>query len=131
MNEYIVEQLERLFPFIVKEAVTYKKYNDFEWLIILKDGSTVLYDEFSKTIRRLPNNSNELTEQECRKEFGARLRMRMDRAGVSQLELSNRTGIAQPQLSRYVTGKATPSFYIIDKIAKALRCSTDEFRYVD
>ena len=131
MNDYIIEQLDRLFPFIVKEAVTYKKNSDFEWLIILSDGSSVLYDEFNKTIRRLPGNSNELTEQECRIEFGSRVRMYMDRKGISQSELSNRTGIVQSQLSNYMTGKTTPSFYIADKIAKALNCSIDEFRYVD
>jgi transcriptional regulator with XRE-family HTH domain len=49
--------------------------------------------------------------------------------GISQCELSERTGITQPSISDYMNGKKLPSFYTVDKIAKALGCSVDAFRY--
>jgi transcriptional regulator with XRE-family HTH domain len=55
----------------------------------------------------------------------------MTRQGVSQLELSELTGIPQSTISNYLTGKFLPGFYNMDKIAKALKCSIDEFRYTE
>jgi transcriptional regulator with XRE-family HTH domain len=54
----------------------------------------------------------------------------MCRKGVTQSDLSFATGIAQPTLSGYINGKHEPGLYAIDKIAKALGCSVDEFRYI-
>jgi transcriptional regulator with XRE-family HTH domain len=70
-----------------------------------------------------------MTEDQCRTEFGKRLIRRMYDKRMSQKELSSETGISEQMLSRYINGKSTPSFYIVDKIAKVLNCSTDEFRY--
>ena len=64
-------------------------------------------------------------------EFRQRLRRLMTRQGVSQLELSELTGIPQSTISNYLTGKFLPGFYNMDKIAKALKCSIDEFRYTE
>ena len=49
--------------------------------------------------------------------------------GITQSELSNCTDIPQYLISDYIRGKRTPSFYNVDKIAKALDCSVDELRY--
>jgi transcriptional regulator with XRE-family HTH domain len=49
--------------------------------------------------------------------------------GVNQQYLSDATGITAVTLSNYMRGKVTPNFYNVDKIAKALDCSIEEFRY--
>lgn len=81
------------------------------------------------TIRKLPRDSNNMSEEEYRIEFSMRLKKIMYRKGWTQDDLSEATGITQAMISRYISRKATPSFYNVDKIAKALGCSTDEFRY--
>lgn len=74
--------------------------------------------------------SDILTKNEFKAIFGKKLSMIMKAKGLTEAELAERTGLTQPQLSDYISGKRIPSYYIIDRIARALDCSTDEFRYI-
>lgn len=130
MSNCMRKNLETYFPFIAEQAVGYFENGSFELLIELNNGSVVSYDEIEHSIRYLPQDSNNLTEAECKNEFGIRLNRIMRRKGITQFELSEMTGITQPAISNYMTGKTTPSFYNVDKIAKALDCSIEEFRYI-
>ena len=96
----------------------------------MENGESYLYNDSTNVLTRLPNDRNNMTEEECSKEFGRRLRRIMLIKGVSQLELSELTEISRVLLSRYMNGKSNPGFYNIDKIARALDCSVDEFRYL-
>lgn len=46
-------------------------------------------------------------------------------AGMSQVELANRTGFSEVTISRYVNGSRMPSAYAIYKMAEALNVTTD------
>lgn len=129
MSKMIIRELETYFPSVAKDAVSITENGPFELIVQVTNGAIYSYDDFSKTIRRLPNHRNELTEDEFRREFGIRLRKILDRKGISQTKLSFATGISQIGISKYVNGTRTPSFYTVDRIAKALGCSTEEFRY--
>jgi DNA-binding Xre family transcriptional regulator len=100
-----------------------------ELIIKLDDGDTISYDNISKSIRTMPIDANLMTEDECKYEFGLRLQRLMWRSGLTQERLSILTGITQPLLSSYVSGKRMPGLYNLDKLAKALDCSVDDFRY--
>lgn len=130
MND-IYENVQLYFPSIAEQAVEYIERTPDILIIKIKDGRTMYYDDIEKTMRQLPKDSNNLTEEEYKREFGFRLREVMYREGITQLELSERTGISQSMLSSYTSGRNIPSFYKVDKIAKALKCSTDELRYVE
>ena len=123
------ENLKLYFPFIVEQAVQIEEEGLWYLVAHLDDGTSVIYDNYLKTIRRLPDNPRELTEEECRNEFGIRLRKVMQRKLISQKELAAKTGIDESLLSSYINGKRSPSFYKVDQIAKALDCSTEDFRY--
>lgn len=122
--------LELYFPFIVRDAVEYELFSDYALIVTLVDGSKIFYDDDLHSMRTLPQNSNDLTEEQFKREFGQRLYRELLKRNISQLELAERTGIPQPQLSNYIRGKNIPSFYNIDKISKALGCKLDELRYV-
>ena len=130
MKHTIYENLKRYFPYIAEDAAKCHQVNMYEMVIDLIDGSSILYDDLEKTIRVLPNDSDDMSEEECRKEFGYRLRRVMYIKRVNQTELSQKTGIPQALLSRYMTGKTSPSFYNVDRICKALGCSIDDLRYL-
>lgn len=131
MANYIFENMQSYYPFLSERMVSYKKVGPYELIVKTNDGETILYDDVNHSIRRLPRDSNNMTEQEVSVEFRQRLRRLMTRQGVSQLELSELTGIPQSTISNYLTGKFLPGFYNMDKIAKALKCSIDEFRYTE
>lgn len=131
MANYIFENMQSYYPFLSERMVSYKKVGPYELIVKTNDGETILYDDVNHSIRRLPRDSNNMTEQEVSVEFRQRLRRLMTQQGVSQLELSELTGIPQSTISNYLTGKFLPGFYNMDKIAKALKCSIDEFRYTE
>ena len=130
MDNSMFENFKSYFPSVFKNCERYKEVSDTEAVVYMKDGSRIVYDDLGKTFRNLPSNSERMTEEECRNEFGIRLRHFMQWRGVSQVELSELTGISTVILNGYIKGKHTPSFYAVDKIAKALGCSVDEFRYI-
>ena len=131
MANYIFENMQSYYPFLSERMASYKTVGPYELIVKTNDGETILYDDVNHSIRRLPRDSNNMTEQEVSVEFRQRLRRLMTRQGVSQLELSELTGIPQSTISNYLTGKFLPGFYNMDKIAKALKCSIDEFRYTE
>ncbi len=130
MLSRLYDNLWAHYNYLVKEMEDYEELDNGELLIHLKNGDKALYNPFEDWCRRLPKDSRSMTENECTAEFAARLRNVMRRKGYSQQQLSVRTGISQPAISNYVTGRRMPSFYMIDKIAKALNCSVDELRYL-
>lgn len=131
MNKRIYENLKFYFAFVSDDAIDIRETGPFELTIKLSDGRSVMYDDTDKTIRNLPYDSNHMTEEECKQEFGMRLNKRMQRKGIRQSDLADMTGISQSLISKYIVGKTIPSFYNADKIAKALGCSLEELRYVD
>ena len=131
MSNLMYDSFNLYFPLVAEDVVSYKEVSNYEIVVKLSNGNSILFDYIDKTIRMLPRDSNAMTEDECRHEFGTRLRRLMFYKNITQNELSELTGIAQPLLSRYITGATSPSFYTVDKIAKALGCSTDDLRYID
>lgn len=131
MIKYLKQNVEARFPFLTDEAVEIVECGPSQLFIRLEDGRAYLYDDFDQCARPLPRDSNNMTETECRNEFSARLRRLMLVKGVSQNELAAKTGITQAMISRYMTGKSEPGFYNLDRIARVLGCSIEEFRYME
>lgn len=128
-NDYMFGNLEYFRPDIVREAIDIRKYNNWELIIEMKNGDTLIYDDATRQVRVLPDNKDDMSEEEWSIEFRIRLSNMMTRRCMTQERLSELTGITRPMLSRYLTGRSIPSFRTIDKIARALDCSVDEFRY--
>lgn len=131
MQNTLFVNFRRYFPLDAESTVEYHQHGDHGLVALLSNGRRIMYDDLYKTIRSLPVDSSAMSESECRKEFGYRLRDIMARKKITQSELAAMTGIAQPTISNYVAGKAMPSFYAVDRIAKALDCSIEELRYTE
>lgn len=129
MKDRLYANFEMHFSVTASKAERYYESGDDELTIVLQNGDRVLYDDVDKTIRSLPRDSDHLSELECRTEFAKRLRKVMYKKGITQIELSEMTGITQQTISLYMSGKRLPGFYNVDKIAKALGCSIEELRY--
>ena len=73
---------------------------------------------------------NLITRQEWMKMFAKKLRELMTEQGMNQNDLAAITGIKQSVISRYLSAKVCPTFCSVEKIARALECSVDEFKFV-
>ena len=66
-------------------------------------------------------------EQKClRESIGYKLQLKRDEKSLSQLALSQMTGIAASYISVIERGEKSVSFFYIFKLAKALQASLDE-----
>lgn len=110
--------------------VKYEQLSFFDLVVTLQDGSKWLFDGFTNSIRGLPVDSMKLTDEEIAREFKFRFNSMMERHGMTQERLSGMTGIAQCTLSNYSRGTRVPNIINLDKIAKSLNCSVDDFRYL-
>lgn len=129
-KNYTYRNLNMRFPGMVEEAIDIYEDGHGNLILEMPDDTRWLFQAIGSMIRRLPKDKNNVTEEECLSEFGIRLVAIMNRDGVSQQELCERTGIPQAAMSRYINGINCPSFYKVDKIARALGCSVDELRYL-
>ena len=133
MKESIAEKLfdnmRLYFPIIAERVVKYREDSQDLLITEMEDGNVFLYDDIDNSIRRIDYDSESMTEANCRHEFGKRLRRLMLRSGITQEDLSERTGISQASISTYMTGRNTPSFYNVVKIANVLNCSIDDLRF--
>lgn len=131
MQDQLIEDFKLHFPLIAENAVRYEVNRKFnELTVIFANGRRMLFDGFECSFRNLPD-INDLSDRDIKNEFSKRLRRIMYIKHVTQEELSELTDIKQPQISLYINGKATPNFYTADKIARALGCSMDDFRYLE
>ena len=101
----------------------------YEFIIKLIDGRFVLYFELENKIKVIATEPGDLTEEECREIFAMRVKYRLFVRSITQEDLSERTGISRIMINRYLTGKATPSWYNVIKIARVLKCPIDELRF--
>lgn len=129
--DQMFENCKMYYPFLEEGVTSYTDEHQPYGCLLIKyeDGTAVVYDDIDRAFRRLRYKPDEMTEEQFRADMGRRLRDIMRAKGISQDLLSAATGISQPMISNYVRGKATPSAYALDIIAKALNCSMDDFRY--
>ena len=63
------------------------------------------------------------TEESWKREFSGRLIKLLDENGIgAHYKLAETSGVSKQALSNYIHGKAIPSAYTIDKLARVLDC---------
>ena len=117
MNEYTWKGFAMQYPDLAEQVEEIYEGKYFEYIMLLKDGRRISYYELENSVRSLPDNDS-LTEEEYKREFSIRLRRIMELKHITQIELSELTGISQACISYYVSGRKLPTFYIVDKIAQ-------------
>ena len=69
----------------------------------------------------------ELTVEQEKLEFAYKLRSLMSRNHITQEEMANRANTSQTMISHYMTGRSIPNAVTLNKIAKVIGCSMDDF----
>lgn len=133
-NEEAFKEFCIMTPFAAREVDCWYDGKDFyEVIVVMNDGSVHLYDSFEhsdlyfKTLGDLFKIPED--EDEWRKQFSYNLYRVMRRNGLSQIELSEESGISPAMITKYMNGESTPTAYKMTKIANALRCNIDDLIY--
>lgn len=129
MDGYIKRNFELRYPSIARSMVSCEEDGVYDYIIKTDDGCMYIYDCLDESIKKIVDDPRRMTEEDFRRETGRRIKRMMRRRQLTESELSDATGISQVMLSRYITGKSSPSFYNISKIATALNCDICEFKF--
>lgn len=130
MMDYMISEYKWRYGSDDNSEVNYEMLNPIELLVTMRDSKKYIYNDYRKSIRLLPANSMNLTDEQIIWEFCFRLKSMLEQRGMTQKELSMLTGISEHTISKYMSFTGTPNFINLDKICKALNCSADDFRYL-
>ena len=126
VNEYMLQNYIDYFHPRFDEIEDIQEINKCELLIIKTDGTRYIFNDVMSSIRRLPADPDDMTDEQVVFEFMQRFRsMRILRA-YNISDLHELTGISMSTLSRYDNGETTPTVINLRKLAKALKCSPSD-----
>lgn len=94
----------------------------------LQDGRLYLYDVYGYRIVKIQwiDSVTEFTEDEWRRGFVFFLREMLSQRRMPQYTFAESIGVTESMLSRYLSERATPSSYVLHKMADVLDCTVDE-----
>ena len=89
--------------------------------------------KLERMLKNLKNNnvdsmefdSLKLTDEERRKQFGARIKSARKSLGLTQADLAKKIGVTKQAITTYETGIREPSFRNLIKLSRALNVTTD------
>lgn len=125
----ILDNLEFTYPDVYDQIAEWYPSGYLEITMILENGVKMTYclvNDLLLTVFDPKEKDRNWSDDDWRMNFSRKLNKRMFRYGVSQEELSMKTGISKTMLSRYMNGKALPSGANITRIAEVLHCSVNE-----
>lgn len=125
-----LHQVFLYFPDLQKEVIRAREYVQLMLLLETNSKYDYFYNLTNNVLIPIPKNDQDLDKESFARIFGVLLRRALEHSGLTQEELSKKTGIPQARISDYLYGKHFPSFYQIDKMAKAMNCSVEDLRYV-
>lgn len=116
------------YPIIAEQVVDWYPCGQMRILLRLSTGEKKIYDLIDSRLISVGTPIFELdnADDEWKKRFAARLRRKLCITGVTQWELSEKTGISEVTISKYLHGKAIPSAVNVDRIAWALNCDVSD-----
>ena len=123
----ILDRFKQYYPVIATNIVDWYSNGENTIIVILADGSRMEYHNILNTVRNVRNLlEDEFNEENYQRDFSYNLFSKMADSGFNQVMLSEKTGISQVSISKYLNKKALPSIYNCEKIARALGCSVSE-----
>lgn len=125
----ILSEFEFEYPELAKKVIDSYPSGQMELTVKLDDGNKLAYDYLMKTVRTIYNPKDEsdyMPEDIYRKSFAAKLYNKMRVNGISQEELADMVGVSRVSMSSYMNGRSMPNIYILNKLAKALKCTITE-----
>ena len=133
MDENLIHNyLPYIDPFATEDdLIRAEMINEFEVLFEFKDGRKKVYDIMLHGFRGFYTKDHVLTDEEWKLSFKTRLYKIMKHRQMTQEELAEAVGTSQTMITRYINGYCIPSIVMLAKIARALKCSVDDFLYKD
>lgn len=128
-HKYIFDRYIKETPGVLSKIERWVNHTSNSIKIFYKDDTQAIYHGVMGTLRGIkPNNGS---ADDWQRDFRDALLERMSDRGYTQDSLAKAIGLSQKSLSKYLNKESIPSAYVISKMAKVLRCATDDLIYFD
>lgn len=127
--ESSIKRFEMYYSQHIGNVADYRLRNPNELIVTFTNGTRLIFCEPENIAYKISSNNPEKSEYDIRLDFSTALRRILYRRDISQKELSELTGITPAMISRYLNRKATPSIFVLHKIARALGRPIEDFNY--
>ena len=124
--EQILDRFESRYPYFYEQAIDWWSSGRVSIGVRLSDNTVIDYDDINNTIRYVNLNEDDVDDEARRRAFGCNLHKFIITSGMTKGEVAERLGITNAMLSRYLYGKAMPSFDKGRQIAKLMGCAMEE-----
>ena len=126
-NERVVNEFKMWYPTFAERTVECTINGYHSLLAILEDGTKLEFSSLDNTLRDVtrlydPDYNRNITEEEWRDSFGSKLKSMLHDRSIKQEAMADMLGISRVMLNKYINGKATPSSYNLNRIARILNC---------
>lgn len=123
----IFEEFKTYHPYLADGIKDWFPRGEMGIRVIMDNGRKYDYNSMSKTVRnvssRPSHSTNDYDESEWRGVFSDRLAEYMIIKGISQQSLAECAGISKGSVNKYINKQATPSAYVLTKLAEVLGCT--------
>jgi ribosome-binding protein aMBF1 (putative translation factor) len=123
----ILEDFKVYHPYLADGIKDWSPRGEMGIRVLMTDGTKYDYHSISKTIRKVserPAHQFDVYDEDAwRDVFADRLAELICTKGISQQALAEYSGISKGAINNYINRKATPSAYVITKLARALDCT--------
>lgn len=124
--EIFINQFKLYYPNFYNMTVDWWKSGPYHITFLLDDGSRVEFDGSDNTIRNVRPADMFTDNDEYRKEIGRNIKKFMTYRGLNQQEVSEKVGITQAMLSRYISGTSMPRVDKLNHLAHVLNCEISD-----
>lgn len=125
VDEIIFENFKRYYPNFAEQTERWEPSGKMEITAYLYDGRTIVYDDIENTFQQVRDLKNPIdleNEEKVAEEFSYNLRRMLHHQRMTQLDLSEASGVSHISINNYLNGKTSPSLKNICLLAKALDC---------
>lgn len=120
---------DKMRRYLEVNIVEYEAISKWELFVRLSTGEKLIFDALYNTVRFIRYENDKLTDEQELKEFTRNLKKFMGYKFMTQEELADKVGVSRVMMNKYMNGKAIPNAMMLNKLAKALDCSTQDFFY--
>lgn len=127
----ILDQFGMYFPDLYKRGVDWWKSGPYHITVLLDDNSRVEFDSSDNTVRWVPKVDRSTDNDILRKEIGRNIKKFITYREMRQQDVSEKAGITEAMLSRYINGTSMPGLDKLHNLANVLNCRVSDLMGVE
>lgn len=125
-SDSLIQEFQLRYPDLADDAMSYTITGELELTVELY-SRIAIYFALWNTVK-IYNNDDLNDEEKIKEIFGFKVEYRLFIKSMTQEDLARKTDLSRVMINKYLTGKSSPTWSVVCRIADALNCPTDDLR---